>query len=354
MAKNDNLWKAKKTKNDEFYTQLEDIENELKHYKEHFKGKTVYCNCDDPFESNFFKYFAANFNHLKLKKLIAVSYANSPIVGKEISLFEQDGKEAYIIKGKAYKVTITELKDINNDGREDLTDVKEICRHRIRYLKGDGDFRSEESIELLQQADIIVTNCPFSLFREYVDQLIRYNKKFLIIGNKNAIAYKEVFPLIKDNKVWLGFTSPSIFILPDGTTTKQVNGLTRWFTNLDIKKRHTWFDLYKNYNPEEYPKYDNYDAINVDKTTDIPADYDGIMGVPVTFLDKYNPKQFEIIGMCENLDLYNLKTRVYTSQECKDRYFELFGKKGTYDLNASGVINGKKVYHRILIRRKKD
>ena len=264
---------------------------------------------------------------------------------------------------------MSELKDVNNDGREDLEDVKKMIRHRIRYLKGDGDFRSEESIELLKEADVVVTNPPFSVFREYVAQLVEYDKKFIIIGNQNAITYKEIFPLIKDRKVWLGASIHSgdrEFRVPDsyplnasgyrvdeeGNKYIRVKGV-RWFTNLDYKERHEDIILYKKYSEEEYPYYDNYDAIEVSKTAEIPSDYDGVMGVPITFLDKYNPEQFEIVGMCENLDLYGLKTKIYTPQECRTRYFELFGKKGTYDLNASGVIAGKKVYQRILIRRRK-
>ena len=206
---------------------------------------------------------------------------------------------------------------------------------------------------LLDEADIVVTNPPFSLFREYVSILMEHQKKFVIIGNKNAITYKEIFPLLKDDAVWLGCESPCEFFTPEGMT-KKVNGLTRWFTNLDIKKCHEELILVKKYagHENEYPKYDNYDAIEVSKVVGIPLDYDGVMGVPITFLDKYSPDQFEIVGMCENLDLYGLKTRVYTSEECHQRYFELFGKPGTYDLNAAGVVNGKKVYQRILIRNK--
>lgn len=204
ILRSDELRNAKKNKNDEFYTQLSDIEKEMRHYKDFFEDKVVYCNCDDPFESNFFKYFATHFNTLKLKKLISVSYAHSPIAGEEVNLFENQGKEYKITGKRAYKVTISELQDVNNDGREDLEDVQEIIKHRIRYLKGDGDFRSEESIELLKEADIVCTNPPFSLFRDFVAQLMEYDKKFIIIGNVNSIAFKEFFPLIKDNKVWMG------------------------------------------------------------------------------------------------------------------------------------------------------
>ena len=372
LASNVGLTKANKAKKDEFYTQLADIEVELKHYKKHFKGKVVFCNCDDPYESNFFKYFAMNFNYLGLKKLIATCYHESPIAGEQLSVFDifpsnENGKK------RAYKIEISEVIDANGDGAVDLSDVEYLLRNQnnvLTLLEGDGDFRSDECVEILKEADIVCTNPPFSLFREYVGQLVKYDKQFLIIGNQNAITYKEIFPLIKNNEIWMGYSIHSgdrEFRVPDdypleaagyrideqGKKYIRVKGV-RWYTNLDYVERHTDIDLYKRYTPEEYPHYDNYDAINVDKTADIPEDYYGVMGVPITFLDKYNPDQFEILGMCENLDLYGLKTRVYTTQECRDRYFELFGKKGTYDLNAAGVVNGKKVYQRILIRRKQN
>lgn len=305
------LLNAKKAKNDEFYTQLPDIENELKHYKEHFKNKVVFCNCDDPFESNFFKYFAMNFNALGLKKLIATSYASSPIVGSELNNYIDSDTELLIQNKKAYKVIMSELKDTNGDGREDLFDVQELIKHRIRYLKGDGDFRSDESIELLKQADIVVTNPPFSLFREYVSLLMAHKKKFVIIGSQNAIAYKEIFPLIKNNQLWLGWKAGDMaFKVPHYYPPRDTRywedkkgqkwrslGNICWFTNLDIAKRHEKLELYKKYNSEDYPKYFNYDGIDVDKVDSIPEDYDGVMGVPITFLDKFNPDQFEIIGM---------------------------------------------------------
>lgn len=307
------LTTAQKNKKDEFYTQLVDIEKEMKYFKDKFEGKVVYCNCDDPYESNFFKFFALNFNRLKLKKLISVSYTGSPIVGSEVGLFEEQGNEFKITKKRAYKVVLSELKDVTGDGREDLEDVKEIIKHRIRYLKGDGDFRSDESIELLKEADIVATNPPFSLFHQYIAQLFEYNKNFIIIGNVNAITYKEIFPLIKNNKLWMGasihsgdrkFYVPNDYPLeaagcgidPNGRKFIRVKGV-RWYTNIDYNERHEDLDLYKEYNSEEYPKYDNYDAINVNKTAEIPCDYDGVMGVPITFLDKYNPDQFEIIGL---------------------------------------------------------
>jgi len=368
--KNKNLHKANQAKKDEFYTQLVDIEKELKHYKDQFFGKVVYCNCDDPFESNFFKYFASNFNALKLKKLITTSYVKSPIAGGQLPMFEVEGLKP---SGKEpFKIEITEVPDINKDGAISLEDVEYLLRHdknTATPLFGNGDFRSSECVELLREADIVVTNPPFSLFREYIAQLVEYEKKFLILGNVNSITYKECFKLIKENKMWLGvsihsgdreFRVPSDYPLEAagyrideaGNKYIRVKGV-RWFTNIDYKERHEDFNLYKMYNSEEYPTYDNYSAIEVSKTSEIPMNYTDVMGVPITFLDKYNPDQFQIVGMCENEDLYKLKTRVYTSEECKTAYFKLFGKKGTYDLNASGVINGRKVYQRILIINRK-
>lgn len=341
---NSNLSAAMRNKKDEFYTQLADIENELRHYKEHFRGKVVLCNCDDPYESNFFKYFALNFNSLGLKKLIATCYDGSPITGQELQLFtfDDEGEDKRI----AYKVEITEVTDVNGDGVVNLADVQYLLQNDknvLSLLKGHGDFRSAECIELLKQADIVCTNPPFSLFREYLAQLVKFEKKFLIIGNMNAITYKEVFPLIMKNQLWTG---PSItsgdrkFWVPDdyelraagcgidetGRKFIRVKGV-RWFTNLDHKKRHEELILYKVYTPEEYPKYDNYDAINVDKTQDIPCDYDGVMGVPITFLDKYNPNQFEIIGQMATTKMTDYN----------------FGYPYVY---------GKKLYARILIKRK--
>lgn len=335
-----NLDKAKEAKKDEFYTQLVDIENELKHYRQHFRGKTILCNCDDPYESNFFKYFANNFNAFGLKKLIATCYNGSPVQGSELMIDFGDFKEEP--KKIAYKVEITEVSDLNGDGRVDLADVRYLIQNDknvLSILKENGDFRSRECIELLKEADIVVTNPPFSLFREYVAQLMKYKKKFIIIGNMNAITYKEIFPLIKNNLLWLG---PSItsgdrkFWVPDnyelraagcgidetGRKYIRVKGV-RWFTNLDHKKRHEELILYHIYSTEEYPKYDNYDAINVNATNDIPVDYDGIMGVPITFLDKYNPDQFEIIRFRKGNDEKDL------------------------------CVNGKCPYFRILIRKKK-
>lgn len=300
MAANSKLQKANKEKNDEFYTQLVDIELELKHYKQHFQNKVVFCNCDDPYESNFFKYFAMNFNFLGLKKLICTCYDNSPIAYTQLTLNEEFNTVDIQCKNrKAYKIEISEVCDSNGDGAYDLTDVKQLLKsnkNSLSLLKGNGDFRSEECIEFLKQADIVVTNPPFSLFREYVAQLIEYNKKFLIIGNKNAITYKEFFSLIMCNGVWIGYEQPTKFLNAKKEITNQVQGLCRWFTNLDIDKRHENLLLYKTYTAEEYPKYDNYNAININNVSDIPCDYDGVMGVPITFIDKYNPDQFEILG----------------------------------------------------------
>ena len=332
MARQD-LAKAKDAKKDEFYTQLPDIEKELMHYKSYFRDKVVFCNCDDPYESNFFKYFALNFNALGLKKLMATCYNGSPVSGNELLL--DFGDTVDDPKKIAYKVEISEVTDCNGDGAVDLSDVRTLLQNDknvISILKGNGDFRSAECIALLKEADIVVTNPPFSLFREYVAQLVEYDKKFIILGNKNAITYKEIFPLIKNNKLWVGYRgfSGGMWFYADyeGKTEKFIDGQkvinvpSIWFTNLDHRKRHEDLVLYKRYSPDEYPKYDNYDAINVDKVSDIPYDYDGVIGVPITFLDKYNPEQFEIIKF----------------------------RKGDDDKDLT--INGKNPYFRILIRRK--
>ena len=334
---NINLHKAKNAKKDEFYTQLSDIERELKHYKDQFRGKVVYCNCDDPFESNFFKYFAANFNALGLKKLITTSYVKSPIVGGQLPLFEMEG-----LKGKEpFKIEIKDVTDINRNGAINLDDVEYLLKHDKNTaipLCGNGDFRSDECIKLLKKADIVVTNPPFSLFREYVAQLVECDKKFLILGDQNAITYKEIFKLIKENELWLGYDNGGTkwFQVPDDyditteSRKKIVNGIKYfsagrilWFTNLDTTKRHKELDLYKEYTPDEYPKYDNYNAINVNKYTDIPYDYAGYIGVPITFIDKYNAEQFEIVKF----------------------------RKGDDDKDLS--INGKYTYFRIIVKNKK-
>ena len=305
---NKNLNAAKTAKKDEFYTQLSDIERELQHYWPHFQGKTVLCNCDDPYESNFFKYFAMHFNHLGLKKLICTCYNGSPIQGDELSLpFDFEDEEP---KKIAHKVVITEVKDLNGDGAVDLSDVKILLQNDKNVLSTleTGDFRSKECIELLKEADIVVTNPPFSLFREYIAQLMKYEKKFVIIGHQNAIHYKEIFPLIKNNVLWLGygfkgaaahFFSPYEDIATAGDHRKdmiRISGVN-WFTNLEIPKRNEELDLVCRYSPEEYPRYENFDAIDVGKVKDIPYDYSGIMGVPDTILCQYNPNQFVIIGM---------------------------------------------------------
>ncbi len=319
MSDNRTLHAAHRAKKDEFYTQLPDIANELRHYREQFRGKVVFCNCDDPYESNFFKYFALNFNYFGLKKLIATCYSGSSVQGMELDLFGDNGVVAQ--RRTPHKIVITEVRDVNNDGATDLLDVEYLLRNDsnvLTRLAGDGDFRSRECVELLKEADIVVTNPPFSLFREYVAQLIEYNKKFLIIGNINAVTYKEIFPLIRTNRLWIGVSIHSgdrKFNVPDnydlnasgccidenGRKYIRVKGV-RWFTNMDYKERHEFLDLYKHYTPEEYPKYDNYDAINVDRVSDIPCDYYGVMGVPITFLDKYNPEQFEIVAFRKGAD----------------------------------------------------
>ena len=359
MAGNSDLKKANKAKKDEFYTQLADIEIEMKHYRKHFKDKVVFCNCDDPYESNFFKYFAMNFNFLGIKKLVATCYIGSPVVGEQfeqLSIFDILPSEENTPKRFPYKIEITEVVDINGDGAVDLTDVEYLLRNKknsLCLLDGDGDFRSPECVEILKQADIVVTNPPFSLFREFVAQLVEYNKQFIIIGNVNAITYKEIFPLIKENKFWMGYSIHSgdrEFRVPDdyplnasgyrideqGRKYIRVKGV-RWFTNMDYVERHTDLDLWKKYTPEEYPEYDNYRAINVDKVSDIPEDYYGEMGVPITFLDKYNPKQFEIL----DANNYKKSDKVPT-------------KKHGLIKDKDGSINGKPKYARVLIRRRKN
>ena len=382
---NKNLSAAKAAKKDEFYTQYEDIERELQHYWQHFRGKTVLCNCDDPYESNFFKYFASRFNQLGLKKLICTCYNGSSIQGTQLSLFPEMNPEEP--KRIAHKLVITEVKDMNGDGAVDMTDVEILIRNDKNVLTQlqTGDFRSQECVELLREADIVVTNPPFSLFREYVAQLMEYDKKFLIIGNKNAITYKEVFPLIKDNKLWIGVTPMStdlLFEFPSqsvedvlqngkrGSTYRIVDGriLGRspsiWFTNLDHNKRHELLDLICRYSPEEYPRYDNYDAIEVNKTTDIPYDYSGVMGVPITFLDKYNPDQFEILGITKTW--FGIATKIYPWQKQIDRLGKVsrvskLNDGATLKLEKAPEgetyyeVDGKyyiQVYARILIRNK--
>lgn len=312
MAGNSNLGAAKDAKNDEFYTQLTDIEKELRHYRKHFKDKTVLCNCDDPFESNFFKYFVLNFNRLGLKKLIATCYATSPIMGQQLSLFDVVGGDEDK-KGKPYKAIVTKVYDVTGDGGVDMFDVAELFKaheNELVELEGDGDFRSRECLDLLEEADIVVTNPPFSLFRQYVSTLVDFKKDFVIIGPDKGRKYKETFPLIRDNKMWLGATNPKRFYVPDSYQSDSVKvgddgrrymqmGNICWYTNLDIKKRHEELILFQRYAPEKYPSYTNFDGIDVAHVSDIPCDYAGVMGVPINFLDSYNPEQFEIIGLGE-------------------------------------------------------
>ena len=346
-ASNKNLHKAKDSKKDEFYTQLCDIELELKNYKNHFKDKVVYCNCDDPRISNFFHYFSHNFEKLGLKKLIATCYKS-----QNMDLFSQNNSEQAIY--------LEYEGDKNGNNLPDnLPDKNEIA---VKHLKGDGDFRSDECIELLKQADIVVTNPPFSLFRQYVAQLVEFDKKFLIVGHQNAITYKEIFRLIKDDKIWLGygFKGGAAYFINQhyqdyATAGDHRDGMIRvsgvvWFTNLEIKKRHEDLILHKKYIPEEYPKYDNYDAINVDKTKDIPADYAGAMGVPITFLDKYNPAQFEIIGL--GISNSGLKMGVNPYKEEHKKYRKEIQKRGAVDGDLYMMIGGAVAvpYARIIIK----
>lgn len=354
---NKNLNAAREAKKDEFYTQLADIEHELRHYRKHFMGKTVLCNCDDPYESNFFKFFALNFNAYGLKKLICTCYNGSPVQGNELLIdwgdFEQSPKKI------AYKVEITEVKDMNGDGRTDLTDVRILIQNDkniLTILKENGDFRSRECIELLKEADIVVTNPPFSLFREYVAQLMKYEKKFLIIGNQNNVTYKEIFPLLQNDRMWLGmnagsqifevpldFIRQNTFVAKDGKKYAKFGNIC-WFTNLDNKKRYEELILYRTYSPDYYPKYDNYDAIDVGRISDIPCDYYGLMGVPITFMIDYSPNQFEVLGLTDRNS--PLCTRIYTRADAKNYS----------DLNRRSVllVNGKykMLFPKILIRRR--
>ena len=362
---NKNLTNAKRAKNDEFYTQYSDIQKEIEAYLEYspdvFRGKVVYCNCDDPFESNFFRYFVLNFNKLGLKQLITTSYVPSPITGTLFPLSEIEGLKKSTRK-QPFKIEINEVKDLNNDGAVNLKDIECLLRqdqNATTLLKGNGDFRSDECIKLLKQSDIVVTNPPFSLFREYVKQLFDYGKKFLIIGNKNAITYKEIFPLIKDNRMWAGVTSfnkDMLFISPDkidpsklpSTATRVVDGVAYlrspsiWLSSLDHGRRHQPLPLmtteenlkYSKHKEikgkKAYEKYDNYDAIEIPFTDSIPSDYDGVMGVPISFLDKYNPEQFELVGSNRGVD-----------QDQNGVY-----GKGSY-------LNGKETFKRIFIKHKK-
>ncbi len=348
MAKNTYLQKAKNAKEDEFYTQLTDIEKELKHYKSHFKGKVVLCNCDDPRVSNFFKYFVLKFNTFGLKEVIATCYKSN-----DADLFTKNDSEHAVYLSVTQK-SLEKLKE-KNGGRLSVELFKDI---EAKPLKGDGDFRSPECVEFLKRADIVCTNPPFSLFREYVAQLMKYDKKFLILGNQNAITYKEFFPFLKENKIWLGcsihngdreFQVPAYYdksknyrIDSEGRKFVRVRG-PRWFTNLDYEKRHDQLNLYKRYNPAEYPKYINFDAIEVSNTAEIPSDYEGKMGVPITFLDKYCPEQFEILGLSV-LDAPKM------SDVVPDGIYQKGGR--AFYLPTGKANTFKRLYARLLIQRK--
>lgn len=338
---NTSLDKAKKAKDNEFYTRYDDIQAELNHYRDQFRGKVVYCNCDDPAESAFSDFFKLNFDHYGLKKLICTRYVKS-------DLFSQAWLDPMHRVG--YRIEIT---------------GKDKCE-KIDLEEG-GDFRSAECIELLKEADIVCTNPPFSLFREYIQQLMQYHKKFLVIGNKNAITYKEVFPLLANNEVWLGYTVPNKFVRPDGTETTNMSGLCRWWTNLDTTKRHEDMILYEEYTPEKFPHYDNYDAIEVNKVKSTPKDYFGVMGVPITFLDSYNPEQFEIVGITKTW--FGSATKKYPPQtqvSAKGKKKELVSKlndgaalERQFDPTKTTyyIVNGKEYvqeYARILVKRKED
>lgn len=373
MAGNKSLGAARVAKEDEFYTQLTDVEKEMRHYRKHFKNKTVFCNCDDPFESNFFKYFVLNFNRLGLRKLIATCYVSSPIANTQLSLFDVIGTEENN-QNKPYKAVVTKVYDKTGDGGIDMFDVAELFKsgeNQLCELYGDGDFRSSECLALLDESDIVVTNPPFSLFREYIAILQEHRKSFIVIGNQNAITYKEIFPLLRDNEIWLGDKSGDMaFMVPEYYEARETRywedengqkwrslGNICWFTNLDIKKRHEELILVKRYDPDIYLHYVNYDAINVDKVADIPCDYAGVMGVPITFMEKYNPDQFEILGTSDNgivPDEY--KTTPGLSKEFVDDYYKAGGKGSYKEGNPTAGVykNGiaSMVYKRIFIRNK--
>ncbi len=365
MAQSD-LNIAKKERYDEYYTRLTDIENELRHYKAHFKDKIVFCNCDDPYESNFFKYFAMNFNHLGLKKLIATCYVSSPVMYTQLSLFDDMEYSVTAPKNpnkKPYKVEITEVEDLTGNGAVDLDDIQLLLKNKKNVcttLNGDGDFRSDECVALLKEADIVVTNPPFSLFREYIAFLLEYKKKFLVIGNQNALHYKEIFPLIQNNEIWAGYRRSSgggwymvtkelendIRNGKKKATWKEINGVflvnkpMLWFTNLDIEKRHEELILYKPYTPEEYPKYENYDAIDVGAISDIPCDYFGNMGVPDSFLEVFNPEQFTVVG----LGCGDLAKEIGIKKNYRGRTDVAYIKDGKH----------KCPYSRVIVRRKEQ
>ena len=347
MPGNADLRAANTAKKDEFYTQLSDIEKELVHYREYFRDKVVFCNCDDPYESNFFKYFALNFNALGLKKLIATCYDGSTIAQQELPLFADEENEP---KKKAYKVEISEVPDLDGNGSTDLTDVKLLLKssdHNVKAeLKQNGSFDSPESIELLKEADVVVTNPPFSLFREYLALLEKYEKQFIIIGNTNALSYKEIFQMFQQDRIRTGYTNFNVgmfFQVPDNwekyhhiENGKKIARVSTscWFTNMPVTRHNEELILCKKYTPEEYPKFDYYDAINVNTYTDIPYDYKEAMGVPITFLDKYNPEQFEII---DAIGRYSMLTG--PTPETQGKYLTM--------------LDGKPKYARVIIRNKK-
>lgn len=335
--KNSPLAKAKKKKDDEYYTRYEDIQAELNHYEAHFDGKTVLCNCDDPYESNFCKFFLRNFNHLRLKRLICTSYISSPVAGTQFSLFDLDDEKVH--KGQGYVMDISSVPMENGRGvsDEDITRLL-VSKHRgVKKLNGNGDFRSAECLNYLEQADIVVTNPPFSLFREYISLLISKNKRFVIIGNENAIKCKEVFPMLKNNSIWLGITSPKVFNRPNGKVKEFGNVV--WFTNLDIKQRHDFLDLYKRYTSDNYPAFDELpDVIMVDKVENIPCDYFGYMAVPYgTFFKYYNPEQFEVLDM---LNRYTVLDYFGVNADVKNRHSHCCN------------IDGDAKFSRVVIRRK--
>jgi len=367
---NANLRQANRAQEDEFYTQMSDVEKELNYYRLLFKDKVILCNCDDPYESNFFKYFAINFNFLGLKKLIATCFDGSPIAGEQLSLFdfmeENDVKQKRI----AYKIEINEVKDFNEDGAVDLSDVNYLIKNNknsLSKLKGNGDFRSAECIEFLKEADIVVTNPPFSLFREYVSQLVEYKKDYIIMGNTNALGYRDIFKLFKENKIRTGYTNFNVgmyFFVPEDTIKyhKIIDGkkavrvaTSCWFTSLPVRKHNDDLTLYKNYTPEKYPKYYNFDAINVNTYTDIPCDYNGYMGVPLTFLDKYNPNQFEIIGLGISSSGLEIGVKGYTPEH--KEYRKRVQKRGAVDgdlylLDSDG--HPQVPYTRIIIKKREQ
>lgn len=359
MAGNKTLSARNRAALDEWYTELTDIEAELRHYREQFRGKVVFCNCDDPYESNFFKYFAMNFNHLGLKRLITTCYSGSPISGKQLPLIETAGLRGGRKPRDAYKVIISEVRDFNGDGATDLSDIESLLRsdaNTMVPLEGDGDFRSPESLALLEESDIVVTNPPWSLIREFIPLLARYKKQFLVIGDQNFITYHEIFEQIMADNLWFGYENggtkwfrvPGDYEIKTESRKKIVDGVkyfsmgrAYWFTNLDTAKRHESMTLFKRYSPQEYPTYTNYPAIEVSKVAEIPMDYDGEMGVPITFLDKYSPEQFKIVG--------NSKWLGRPMSNC--------AAKGTYEAGGmrfylpQGDGTHRRMYERIVIKR---